>query len=265
MISALAKGAAAFGRTDYADAAGKAARFILSSFPSGDGGFYRRFRKGEAGVRAYLDDYAFFVSGLIDLYRATFDPRHLVEAVRMTEWTVENFWDESGGGFYFTSDGGEELLVRRKDSYDSALPSGNSVFLLNLLRLYQITAGDDFKTKAVTILKSFSENISQHPTAHTVMLQTLDFLSGSSQEIVVVGDLDQSDVKKLIRGIGRMYLPNSIVLHKPTPDRGGAIVELAPYVRDYTRIDGKATVYVCEDRVCRLPTTDIDRVLGSLS
>jgi len=139
MIAALAKAARAFQVGDFADAAAKAVSFILNRLRKPDGRLLHRYREDEAALPAHIDDYAFLISGLIELYEATFDPQYLREARSLNAVLLRHYWDNNTGGFYFTSDDSEDLLVRKKESYDGAIPSGNSVALHNLLRLGRMT------------------------------------------------------------------------------------------------------------------------------
>jgi uncharacterized protein YyaL (SSP411 family) len=157
MIAALAKGAQAFAEPRYASAAAKAAAFILKSMRTEDGGLLHSFCDGEARVNAFLDDYAFFIWGLIELYEATFMAGYLKAAIELNNILIKNFWDETEGGFYFTAVDAEALPARNKEVYDGAVPSGNSVAAYNLLRLGRITADTSLEEKAAKIVRVFSK------------------------------------------------------------------------------------------------------------
>src|SRR5690606_20972821 len=147
MIAALARAAGALQDPDFAGAASRAADSLLEVLQTADGRLMHRYREG-ADIQGNLDDYAFLIWGLIELYEAVFDVRYLREAVRLNQVLEEHFWDEEAGGFFFTADDGEELLIRKKEYYDGALPSGNSIALFNLLRLMHLTVDQKYEEKA---------------------------------------------------------------------------------------------------------------------
>jgi len=182
MITAFAKAAQVFQRPDYADAAAKAADFILARLRTPDGRLLHRYRDGDASLPAHTDDYAFFISGLIELYVAAREPRYLKEALLLNSVFILHFWDKNHGGFFFTADDGEKLLVRRKEIYDGAIPSGNSMALFNLLRLARITGDLDIKEMAAKTARSFYAVVSQAPTAYTYFLSALDLSFGATLE-----------------------------------------------------------------------------------
>jgi len=258
MIAALAKGAQAFGEPGYAIAAERAVELILSKMTK-DGRLYHRFREGEVAVQAFLDDYAFLIWGLIELYETTFEIRYLQTALRLNNDLLRHFWDEENGGFYFTADDAENILIRKKELYDGAVPSGNSVAMLNLIRLSKMTANPEFEKKAVQIGKAFSRSISQAPAAYTLLMAALDFEIGPSNEVVIVGDLHSGDTKNLLATLRREFIPNKVVILRPS-EESPEIIQLAEYARDMLRKEGKATAYVCRNYTCRLPTTDAGKM-----
>ncbi|MCK7525434.1 MAG: hypothetical protein MZV64_51425 [Ignavibacteriales bacterium] len=186
MISAFAKAAQAFDDKEYADAAIKSYSFIEKYLTGKDGRLIHRFRDGESGLQAHIDDYAFMINALIDLYETTFEIKYLKRAIELNEILMKEFWDEQNGGFYFTSSKSEELIARQKDVYDGAVPSGNSVALLNLIRLSRFTANIYFEKRASLLVKYFSGYISKSPSAFCMFMCGLDFLFSSSTEIVIV-------------------------------------------------------------------------------
>ncbi len=254
MIAALAKGAQAFGEPGYAIAAERAVELILSKMTK-DGRLYHRYREGEAAVPAFLDDYAFLIWGLIELYETTFEPRYLQTALELNNDMLRHFWDEKNGGFYFTADDAENVLVRKKELYDGAVPSGNSVAMLNLIRLGKITANPEFEKKAVHIGKAFSGSILQAPVAYTMLMEALDFAIGPSSEVVIAGDLKAEDTKMMLAALRREFIPDKVVIFR-SGEEAQEIIRLAGYTRNMSGIEGKATAYVCRNFSCRLPTTD---------
>ena len=153
-----------------------------------DGRFLHRYRDGQAATPSHVDDFAFLIWGILELYVTTFEVSYLQTALELNGDLIEHFWDDNNGGFYFTADDSESLLVRQKDIYDEAIPSGNSVVMLNLLRLGRITAASDLEEKAAQIGRAFSEKVGQLPLAHTQFLVAVDFAVGSSYEVIIVGD-----------------------------------------------------------------------------
>ena len=265
MIAALAKAAQVFDRREYADAASKAAKFILSTLRSEDGRLVHRFRLGEAGLPAHVDDYAFLVWGLVELYEATFDVRWLSDALDVNQKLLDHFWDDRAGGLFFTADDEKELPVRRKEIYDGATPSGNAVAALNLLRLGRITGNAAWEQKAEQLAAAFSGSVGQFPSGYTQLLVAREFAMGPSREVVITGDLDAEDTRALIRELHRLFLPNKVVLFRPAGQAEPDIVRMAPYTRGQTPVDGKATAYVCVNYACGLPSTDPQQMLESLT
>jgi uncharacterized protein len=186
MIAALAKGAQVFDEPKYASAGSRALDFILTKLRTPEGRLYHRYRGGEAAVPAFLDDYAFLIWGLIELYEATFEPSHLQTALSLNDDLLKHFWDDKNGGFYFIAADNEHLLVRKKEIYDGAVPSGNSVAMLNLLRLARMTANHGLEEKAALIGRTFSQEVIGSPAAYTQLMVAVDFGLGPTHELVIV-------------------------------------------------------------------------------
>jgi uncharacterized protein YyaL (SSP411 family) len=258
MIAALARGGRVFEEDDYTAAAEKAADFIMEKMRGKDGRLLHRYRDGEAGIPALVDDYAFFIWGLLELYESTFDTRFLETAVRLQEDMLRGYWDDGTGGFFFTADDGEALLVRQKDIYDGAIPSGNAVGMLNLLRLGRMTARPDFEEKAQAIAKTFRGQVAAAPSGYTLLLSAVDFGVGPSYEVVIAGRPGAEDTGKMIRVLRETYLPNKVVLFRPTDRKKPDIVRLSAFTEFQAGIDGKAAAYVCRDYQCEQPLTDAD-------
>ena len=265
MIAALAKGAQAFDEPEYAEAACRAADFILGNMRKPDGRLLHRYRDGQAGVQANLNDYAFLVWGLIELYEAVFDAKYLKVALELTSDMVRHFWDEDGGGLYPTPDDGENLFVRKKEIYDGAVPSGNSVAMLNLLRLGRMTATSGLEEKAARIGSAFSGNVKNLPSAHTQLMVAMDFGIGPCYEVVIAGKAQAEDTKAMAKALRTLFLPNKVVLLNPGERESPEIAKLAKFTKNQSSIDGRATAYVCMNYNCKLPTTDIDKMLQLLN
>ncbi len=263
-IAALAKGAQALSEPMYAKAARRAADFILGNMNKPDGRLWHRYRDSKAGVEAKLDDYAFLAWGLIELYETTFEARYLESALKLTDNMVGHFWDEDSGGLYITPDDGENLLVRKKEVYDGAIPSGNSVAMLNLLRLGRLTANSDLEEKAAKIGGNFSGSVNELPSAYTQLMIALDFGIGPCYEVVIAGKAEAEDTKAMVKALRTRFLPNKVVLLNPDGRASPTIARFAEFTRNQPSIDGRATAYVCMNYNCKMPTTDINEMLGLL-
>ncbi len=204
--------------------------------------------------RRFLDDHAFLAWGLLNLYEATFDIRHLERAIALTDESLRLFRDPSGR-FYITAGDGEVLLVRPHETSDGAIPSGSSVQLMNLIRLARITARPEYKRYADELLRVSGDEVSLAPSTATHFLSALDFALGPSYEIVLSG----TDVTAMRRAVFGSFAPNKVVVHRP-PGAAPPIVKIAPYALEQRAIGGKATAYVCTNYLCRLPVTDPARV-----
>ncbi|MFH1674647.1 MAG: thioredoxin domain-containing protein [Pseudomonadota bacterium] len=264
MIAALAKGAQAFDNTTYSEAAVRAANFILRNMRGPNGRLLHRYRDGEAAIKAKLNDSVFLVWGLIELYEATFEVRYLQTALELNRDLLTHFWDDRGGGFYLTADDDENLPIRPKEIHDGALPSGNSVAMLNLFRLGRITGRYDLEEKAVRIGRSFSGTITQSPSAHTHLMMAVDYATGPTYEITIAGYPRKEDTITMIQTLRKTFVPNKVVLFRPIEEVSPAIVRIAEFTKNHTGIDGKATAYVCRNHACKEPTTDIGTILELL-
>jgi len=264
MIAALAKAGRVFDDAEHTAAAERAAGFVLSTMRQ-DGELLHRYRGDVAGITATVDDYAFLVWGLIELYEVTFNPAYLQNAVALNSELIEQFWDDDVGGLFFTADDSEELIIRMKEVYDGAIPSGNSVSMLNFIRLGRITANPELEKRAAAIGRAFHQQVSRGPSAHAVLLTALDFGIGPSYEVVIVGRSDAEDTRAMQRALNNVFVPNKVVVLKPSEEESPEIVEIASFIKEHKVIDGKATAYVCRNYACDLPTTDTEQMLESLT
>ncbi|MBL4701241.1 MAG: thioredoxin domain-containing protein, partial [Phycisphaeraceae bacterium] len=266
MIAALSKAGRALNKPAYTHAASQAADFLLKTLKDKDGRLLHRYRDGDAGIIAHLDDYAFLVWGLIDLYESTFETKYLNEAIKLNDKMVELFWDKDHGGLYFTASDAEKLIIRPKEIYDGAYPSGNSVAALNFLRLSKMTGRTHGVQKADQIMKAFSSQVTRAPSAHAQLMIALDFAVNQSQEIVVAGDLEKSETQKMLWEINKRFLPNTVVVHHPLDQiKAKKIRSLCSYIEKQVSINGQATAYVCENFSCQAPTTVIEKLIQSIS
>ncbi|MEK6674840.1 MAG: thioredoxin domain-containing protein [Planctomycetota bacterium] len=250
MIGSLAKGASVLNEPKYAQSAERAAEFILAKMLR-DGRLFRTYRKGESRLTAYMEDYAFLIEGLLNLYEATFDRKWLDRAVTLSDTAMKYYLDESGGGFYFTASDGEALLARSKNPHDSAIPSPNSVHALNLLRLAVLTGRKEHRANAERLFKAFAGDVTQNPFAFERQLCALDFYHDRVKEIAILGDSSAPETAGLLRMVHNGYLPNKVVVHAPDLTADTTI----PLLTGKTKRNGLSTAYVCENYTCQLPVT----------
>jgi uncharacterized protein YyaL (SSP411 family) len=265
MISAFAKGAQVLDDRRYRDAARAAAEFLLSRLYDGaNATLLRRYRDGEAAIPGFLDDYAFFVQGLLDLYETVFDTRYLDLAEELTDTQLARFEDAGGGGFYTTHAGASGPAPRMKDDYDGAEPSGNSIAILNLLRLSALLGRPSYRQAAEKALRWFAPFLAAAPEAAPQMLAALSSSATPPRQIVVLGDQDAEDTRALLRAIDGSFQPNRALLLVDGDATRRFFSAGWPAIAAMQRVKGAATAYLCENHVCRLPVTDPRELARSL-
>jgi uncharacterized protein len=267
MIAVLAMGARVLNDSRYAEAAKRAADFILTSARPPDRRLLHRLGCGQTAPAANLDDYAFLIYGLTELYTATFDEIYLSAALELNQDMIKHFWDGSEEGFFYTADYSENPLFRPKEIYDGATPSGNSIAMLNLLRLGRITANSELAEKAAGIGRAFYTAIQEIPSAHTQLLIALDFALGPSYEIVIVGDRQSDAVRQMLDILSRDFLPGKVVILRDTGRLSSPITDIAPWTKALRPLNNTATAYVCRQYHCELPVRDVEsfkNLLGGL-
>jgi len=265
MIVALARGAQVFCEDSYLHAADKALNFILSTMRNKEGRLLHRFREGESGIDSYLTDYAFLIWGLIDLYETTFNIKYLKTAIELNDIQIKHYWDDIIGGFYFTADDSEELLTRPKEIYDGAIPSGNSVAMLNLLRLSYITGDAELEKKADILSRVFTEKLLKTPMAYTQFMIAADFAVGPTYSLVIAGESNSQDTRDMIEVIKNIYSPNKVLLLRRTELKPPDIDEFSNFVGFFNNQKGRSTAYVCINKMCKAPTQDVDQVIKYLN
>ena len=263
MIRGMAFGFQLLNDPRYLDAAERSADFILTELSQSDGLLLRTYRAGKSHLNAYLEDYSYLSAGLIALYEASFNPRWLKEAARLAEVMIEQFWDTSSSGFFFTGKAHESLIVQSKSAYDSATPSGTAMAVHSLLRLAKHLDRADFHDKAVQALSLYYHQMENAPSGSGQLLCELEFLLSTPKEIAVVGETNADDTMAILREIHGRFLPNKIVAMLDPYDAQPSADASLPLTAGKTQIDGKATVYVCENYACQTPTTEIGE-LGTL-
>jgi uncharacterized protein YyaL (SSP411 family) len=270
MISAMARAGFAFDDPRYLEAAEACADFILSQMLEGelptepgeksDFQLMRIFKDGRARFPGYLDDFAWVSAGLIDLFESTGDPRRLEQAEAIADRMIALFADEEKGGFFYTAEQHKDLIVRQKESYDGATPSGNSIALTSLLRLSVLRARPELRDRAEQGFRHFRDSLEKIPTGMSAMLQALDFHLLGPAEVVLVEPQKSSPIRDVVR---TTYVPNSVrVLVDPEDDR---LEELVPLAQDRPALDDEPTAYVCYEGACRRPTTDAEELRDELS
>jgi len=264
MITALAKGARAFSRPKYLKIAENATNFIINNLKKDDGVLLHRYREGNAEIEGFLTDYAFFIWGLLEMFEATFNNKYLELALELNEYLLKYFWDEHIGGFYFTSESNEELLTRQKEIYDGAIPSGNSVSMLNLLRLSYITGDHTLEEKADILSRVFSEKLEASPLAYTQFMVAADFAVGPTYSLVIAGNSNSKDTLNMLEAVENEYLPNKVLLLRKMEQENPDIDKFSNFVQFFEDKNNKATAYVCIDKTCKPPSHEIDKILEYL-
>ena len=253
MLAAFADAAAVLGNDEYLAIAKRNADFIMSELQP-DGRLLRTWKEGKAKLNAYIDDYANMADGLLQLFQTSGDVRYLKGSRRFADFMITEFWDEDDGGFYFTASDHEELIVRNKDFYDNATPSGNSVAADVLQRLSRFTGEDKYERFAVNVLRIAASQIRRYPQGFGRALSALEFYLSEKKEIVVIGPIGN----EIERAAGKKYLPNSILIRSAAPDSDA---EDLPLLGGKTMIDSSPTAYVCENFVCQRPVTTVSDLL----
>jgi len=262
MIKAFSKASQAFNDEKYEKIAEKAAEFIIKNMRKKDGGLFHRCRKGNIAIDANLDDYAFLIDSLIELYQTNFKVKYLQIAIELQNYLFDHFWDVKDSGFYFVSDKKEDLLIRKKESTDSAIPSGNSIALLNLVRLSKITGDIKYENYAKKLIGFFSKNIFELPKAHTHLLIALNFLINPSHEIVIAGKKEKS--REVLNELNKYFIPNKVLLFRPSDQKSNQIFTISNFLNDYNEINGKPAIYICSNFTCQKPLTNVNDAINKL-
>lgn len=230
--------------------------FILSRCRTPEGRLLHRWREGEAAINGFLDDYAFILLGLFELYETGFQVQDLEAAVSLSGWMKKLFWDETEKAFFFTPSDAEVFLSRQKTSYDGAIPSGNSMAVHVLSRLGRLLQNPEMETLARETLEGLSGLIRSHPAGYPTALTGFDFLLGPSSEVVIAGGLEDPGVKTLLGLASRTFDPRRVVLLRPlTGADSEAVVKMLPFLKDMTARSGEPTVYFCRNFACEKSVT----------
>jgi uncharacterized protein YyaL (SSP411 family) len=265
MIAAMAKAYQALRHQAYVDAAQRAAAFVMENLKKDGPRLYRRYRDGDVAYSGYLDDYANFVWGLIELYEATFEIDYLEEALALNHTMIDLFWDESHDGFFYSGTDNEALIKQGKEIYDGAIPSSNSVALLNLIRLGRITGEASLEKRAERLAGAFANRIKAYPSAYTQFLAALDFLIGPSREIVIVGSRNGRNYRPVIEAIQKQFVPNKVLLLRPADESGDRLAALAPFTKDLRAGNDQPVVHICEHHSCQNSVTGLEVLEAALA
>ena len=256
MISAFALAGAVLSEPRYAEAARHAAGFLIARMYDPESGLLlRRYRGGEAAIAGFLDDYAGLVEALLNLYETQFDIRHLELAIALTEKQIALFEDREQGGFFSTATGDPTLVLRTREDYDGAEPCGNSLALMNLMRLALLTNRDYFREAAGRTLAAFAPRLSATPLALPRMLAAVEFHIGDRREIVLAGEKDASDTQALLGTLYSHFVPGRVVLLVGADSRQ-KLAAMVPAIASMGPVDGHAAAWVCRDFTCQLPVSD---------
>jgi uncharacterized protein YyaL (SSP411 family) len=259
MISAFAKTYAVFEKQSaaggYLELAQRSADFILEKlYDENKRMLLHRFRDGEARFEGTLEDYAFFIQGLLDLYESCFDEKYLEKAAMLSELMITYFYDNDEAGFFDTSGNDKSILVKTKEDYDSAEPTGNSIAIMNLLRISQLTDNKDMLDKAQKSLELFSGKMTAQPYAMPQMLCALDFSLAKPTEIIIAGKKDDALTQEMIHEVHSRFIPNRIlILAEPGKEN-----KVIPFLSSIVKQNDETTAYVCENFACKLPVSDLN-------
>jgi uncharacterized protein len=254
-IAALAKLARIADNPQILTLATNAAEFILQNLCDLDYQLMHSYYDN-AKIPAFLDDYAFILWGLLELYKTTFNFTYLNNAINIADKMIDLYYDNNNGGFYFSGESNEKLVTKSKPIYDGAIPSGNSVATYCLAQLSEYTMNKNYHEIAESTLNAFSEAVKTSPTGFSQYLQAAMWIIYPNKQIVIAGDLDNSIAQNIINTINSYYIPDSILIHNPT-DNSHPIKQLLPFLNQQNQINNKPTVYICNNYSCRKPITDL--------
>jgi uncharacterized protein YyaL (SSP411 family) len=239
-------------------------QFVLEHMHDETGRLLHRYRAGEAAIPAFGDDYVYLVKALIELYESTFEPSYLSSALKHNAWFLSHFHDTESGGFFALSDTEKVFLVRKKEIYDGAIPSCNSIAFENLVRLSHLTADPAFERLGSELYRCFAKTVQQSPSAYTGFLCALDWAIGPVHDVVIAGDRNTPETQAMINALWYHYLPDVMVHHVPPDESRLPLLTLAPFIRNLNSGVSTATAYICTSHTCAMPVNDPDQMLELL-
>lgn len=265
MISAFARAYQVFDDARYLRAAERSSAFVLARmYDNKKKVLLRRYRDGEARYEGHLEDYAFFTQGLIDLYEASLDIQWLQKALELTNGQNDLFYDKENGGFYDITGLDTTVLVKTKEYYDGVEPTGNSIAILNLLRLSQMTDNEQYLKLAQKSLGYFGDRMMTTPQGLAQFLVALDFSLSKPKQIIIAGRKNDPTTRSILKELHSRFIPNKIILLADGGEGQRVLTSYIPFVDGIKMIGGKATAYICENYACKLPTSDIAVVAQQL-
>lgn len=260
MISALAKAGSVFHKKEAIRMAKQAMSFLETHLVQQER-LMVRYREGDVKHLGFIEDYAHMLTAYMSLYEATFDLDWLTKARAVAENMFELFWDEQIGGFFFSGSDAEALIVREKEVYDGAMPSGNSTALQQLLKLSRMIGRQDWIETLEKMFSAFYVDVSSYPSGHTAFLQGLLSQYAVKREIIILGKKGDPQKEQLLQALQKRFMPFDIIL---TAETGQELARLAPFAKDYKTINDSTTVYICENYSCRQPITNLDEAMEQL-
>jgi uncharacterized protein YyaL (SSP411 family) len=258
MIAALAKGFAVTGEKQYLASAANAVNFVKNRLMGANDRLLHCFYAGEASIHGFLEDYTFFIWGLIEMYEATLEDEYLRDAITFSKEVLRLFADEFSYGLYDTASDAENVLVRKKSAVDGIVPSANSVAAMNFLRLGRITVKQKFIKEGEGILRSMMGDLLAQPIAYIHSLAAVDYLRGPDLDITLVGKRNEPETEEMLRSINSRFIPG-LALRFKDPDKEST---------DYTRLGARTTAYVCSQGACRPPVAGyaaLERILDEVT
>lgn len=258
MTAALAIGGRILNESEYTRHAEKALKFILERLVRSDGRLLARYRDGESSIPAYVDDYAFLTWSLIELYESTYKPEYLKYASQFNSDTLRLFWDEGKGGLFMYGSDAEQLIIRPKEIYDGAIPSGNSVAAMNFLRLARLMGDSRLEEMAGKLFAAFQSAFEQAPHAYSFALSAMLFSESRTKEVIITGESDYKGTEDMVKILQQGQSPLTHLL--VYTDRHKELHGIVPSIENYKALNGKATAYICEGFSCRPPITNLSEL-----
>ena len=264
-LAALAKAAWVLNDPKLISASKKTADFILNKMCDDDGRISHRHMNGESDIDGFIDDYAFVIWGLLEMYQASFESDYLKAAIKLARYMIDHFHDKENGGFFFTADNAEIVLNRLKEIFDSAMPSGNAVAIYNLYRLWHLTGDLEYAGIAEKAISAYGNIFEEAPTAYTFMLTALEVGLGRTREIAIVNSGDESQANKMLDILRAEYIPDTIIHNIDIKSNNSDLFAIAPYLGNLKAINGHTAAFICSDFACALPITENQKLIKAIT
>jgi len=262
MIAALSYAGRTLKNSEMVESAKKSAEFILHNMLSDNENLYHRYRDGNVAIDGFLDDYSFMIYGLLELYESTMNPEYAKKALELQDSLSRKFIDKENGGFYMSASDRTDLVIRTKQAHDGAVPSGNSIEMMNLVKFYLLKSEPEYEDLAYRTINAFGKEIENSPTNYSFSLMAADILMNKTYSIVIVGNKNDEKTVKIIGSVMERYLPQAVVILKDPEDK--IISEVFNNVSAMNQVNGETTVYVCTEKTCLPPFTDIVKMNEAL-